>query len=246
MLFSSIVDYVKETIPESQVIFFYCKNGDHLKKTLDGVARSLIAQLLQLNPISLDFLYETAVSSGERHPSTFKTYQNILEHLLVAHDFLFIGIDGLDECEKEDRRLILSLLDKVLKVSSQHANVKMFLTSQKIKDMEDLLAPAIRFDIGRRHFTHDIHDYVSTRSLRLCQTFGLCPEKQKSIITDVSSRSDGNYEAYSYITRAILLKLSGMFLLARLIMDNLIDQESLEDLEEELDTDILPKGINEA
>lgn len=37
-----------------------------------------------------------------------------------------------------------------------------------------------------------------------------------------------------------------MFLLARLIMDNLMAQDNIEDLEEELSTDILPKGINEA
>ena len=37
-----------------------------------------------------------------------------------------------------------------------------------------------------------------------------------------------------------------MFLLARLIMDNLLNQDSIEDLEEELCSDILPNGIDEA
>lgn len=43
-----------------------------------------------------------------------------------------------------------------------------------------------------------------------------------------------------------MLILSGMFLLARLIIDNLISQINLEDLEHELRTDILPTGIKEA
>jgi hypothetical protein len=38
----------------------------------------------------------------------------------------------------------------------------------------------------------------------------------------------------------------GMFLLARLIMDNLLDQDSLDDLNEELKSEILPRGIDEA
>jgi hypothetical protein len=38
----------------------------------------------------------------------------------------------------------------------------------------------------------------------------------------------------------------GMFLLARLIMDNLLDQDSLDDLNEELKSEILPRGIGEA
>ena len=38
----------------------------------------------------------------------------------------------------------------------------------------------------------------------------------------------------------------GMFLLARLIMDNLLDQDTLNDLNEELRSEILPRGIDEA
>ena len=37
-----------------------------------------------------------------------------------------------------------------------------------------------------------------------------------------------------------------MFLLARLIMDNLVDQDCEEALEEELKNEILPRGIDEA
>jgi hypothetical protein len=37
-----------------------------------------------------------------------------------------------------------------------------------------------------------------------------------------------------------------MFLLARLIMDNLLDQDNVEDLEEEMESRILPNGIQEA
>lgn len=39
---------------------------------------------------------------------------------------------------------------------------------------------------------------------------------------------------------------AGMFLLARLIMDNLIDQDFPDELAEELRSEVLPKGIDEA
>lgn len=39
---------------------------------------------------------------------------------------------------------------------------------------------------------------------------------------------------------------AGMFLLARLIMDNLMDQDCREDLKEELSDRLLPNGIEEA
>lgn len=37
-----------------------------------------------------------------------------------------------------------------------------------------------------------------------------------------------------------------MFLLARLVMDNLMDQDCEESLEEELNNKVLPQGIDEA
>lgn len=42
------------------------------------------------------------------------------------------------------------------------------------------------------------------------------------------------------------MPLIGMFFLARLIMEKLIIQDTTEELEEELNSDILPNGIDEA
>lgn len=182
------------------MIFFYCKNLDPLRKTFDGIARSLIAQLLRLNPVSLDYLHDTAVDSGEQHPTTFKTYRGILEHITSAHDFLFIGIDGLDECEKDDRHLILSLLDHVLKASNPQANIKIFLASQKMSDLEksSLLKPALRFVIKPQHIKQDIENYVHTRTVQLCNKFDFDPDQQTSISADISSRSEGSYVLIDY------------------------------------------------
>lgn len=193
VLFSSIVDEIKATIPVSQVVYFYCKNRDPTKSSFHEVARSLIAQLLRLNPISLDYLYDLAVESGERHPSTFKTYQDILENISTTHNLLFIGIDGLDECEETERRSILSLMQHILKVSSHQANVKIFLTSQRVPDVELSLKSAIRFDIKHRHVKQDIQNYVHRRSSQLCKKFGYSLAKQKSLIKDISARPEGKH-----------------------------------------------------
>lgn len=195
VLFSSVIDFVKDTIPDSQVIYFYCKNGDPSKRTFDGVARSLIAQILQLNPVSLDFLHETAVKSGERHPSTFSMYRDILRPLLTSHNLLYLGIDGLDECEKEDRRWILMLLEEISKFEG---NIKLFITSQRIKDIEKSLETSLRFEIKSRHLRSDIQNYVNIRSVELCDRYGLGDEKRYSIIKDICSRSEGDWHPFLF------------------------------------------------
>lgn len=190
-LFSSFIDYIKKTYVDAPVVFFYCKDRDPLKKTLDGVARSLIQQLLQFNPVSLDFLYEVAVTSGEKHPSSFETYKNILKHIASTHDQLYIGIDGLDECEQEDQQLILLLLRHILDESTPNANIKIFLASRWMKEIEDSLRSVFRFKIRGQHIRQDIRDYVHIRTRCLGEKFGLNLERQKSISTEICHRSEG-------------------------------------------------------
>ena len=191
-LFSSIVDELRETMPESQVVFFYCRNRDPLKITFKAVARGLIAQLVKLNQVSLDYLYQTAVESGERSPSTFKTYLDILENISATHDLFFVGIDGLDECEQEDRRLILSMIEYLSKGTSPQADIKFFLTSQRVKDLDDSLRSVTRLDIKHHHVKQDIQNYVHTRSCQLFQKFPLRQEKQRAITMDICSRPKGS------------------------------------------------------
>lgn len=181
-----MVDEIKENVPESQVIYFYCKSRDPEKRMFHGVARSLIAQLLRLNPISLDYLYNTAVESAERHPTSIQTYKKILEKISTAHDLLFIGIDGLDECEEEDRRSVLMLLKHILNVSGSQGNVKIFLTSQKLNDLKQSLEFAIRLDIKSHHVTKDIQNYIDVRCAHLCEKFDYSSDQQKSLNEHIS------------------------------------------------------------
>ena len=155
----------------------------------------MIAQILQLNPVALDFLYDTAVKSGERHPSTFSMYQDILRTLLTSHDLLYLGIDGLDECEKEDRHNILMLLKEICKIE---ANIKLFITSQRFRDIERSLEATIQLEIKCRHLKNDIHNYVSIRSCQLCEKHELGDERRGIIVKDICNRSEGN-ETLSYV-----------------------------------------------
>lgn len=118
-----------------------------------------------------------------------------------------------------------------------------------MNDLENSLKAAVRFDIKSYHIKQDIESYVCRRAIQLGDKFELGHEKECSITAEVSNRSEGNhllFGRYSTLTDIVLLVLLGMFLLARLIMDNFMAQDNIEELEEELGTEILPKGINEA
>lgn len=103
-------------------------------------------------------------------------------------------MDGLDECDEADRRLVLSLMEHISRVSKVRANVKVFFASQRIKDVQESLKFAIRFDVKHHHVKHDIQNYVHTRSAQLCKKFGYGSEKQMSLVKEISSKPNGELE----------------------------------------------------
>ena len=165
-----------------------------LKRGHSTVVGSLIAQILQLNPLCLNYLYQMAIDSCMCCPTGIESYKSIFESILTTSNPLFIGIDGLDECEKDERHAILSLLEYIEQLCGPKANLKIFLTSQRLKDVKetDTWKNAIRIDLKRDHVKQDIQDYIYIRSLQLCARFGYSREKQKSIAKEVSDRPQGN------------------------------------------------------
>ncbi|KAF4626218.1 hypothetical protein G7Y89_g11943 [Cudoniella acicularis] len=228
VLFSSVVDKIKDCFRDAQVAYFYCKCSDDTRRTFDAISRSLIAQLLKQNPTCLEYLYEKMVASGERQPSTPKLCQEILEEICLNHDLLFICLDGLDECELHERNLILSLIGTITKTSKTEQSVRFFITSRKEKDVERSLSLAIRLDIKAQHVESDILSYIQSQASKLGQLFSFSAEKERAVMVEIASRPQG------------------MFLLARLIMDNLLAQENIEDLEDEIDSEVLPSRIEQA
>ena len=244
-LFNSIVDEIGEQAPTSDVVYFYCKESDPSRRSFNEIARSLIGQLLALNPVCLGYLYEKTLKSGERIPTSNHLCKNILQSLTANHEKLFIGIDGLDECGESERRHVLDLIHGILNSSSTKRNVRVFLTSRKEKDIGESIGSAILLEIKPHHLKQDIKYYVQVRVLELSKKFSLSMDEKESISKDVAKRSDGRWNMTT-----ILLTVDncypGMFLLARLIMDNLVDQDFADELAEELRSEVLPKGIDEA
>lgn len=244
-LFNSIVDEIGKRAPASHVVYFYCKESDPSRRSFNEIARSLIGQLLALNPACLDYLYERTLKSGERVPTSTYLCKDILKSLTANHENLFVGIDGLDECEELERRHVLDLISGILNSSSTQRNVRVFLTSRKEKDIGGSIGSAIRLEIKPHHLEQDIKYYVQVRVSELNKRFGLSMDKREHISRDVAKRSDGRWNMMM-MSLTVDNNSPGMFLLARLIMDNLIDQDFPDELAEELRSEVLPKGIDEA
>ncbi|KAA6406931.1 MAG: hypothetical protein FRX48_09229 [Lasallia pustulata] len=228
VLFSSIVDEIKSNSPKARVAFFYCKYNNVLRNSYQEIVKSVIAQLLYKNDDCLRYLYDKAVTSPERHPSTGSVLEDLIVTMAQLHRNLFLGIDGVDECEPSERRCILSLVHNLLKLSDTELDLKVFLASCTEKDIEESLQLSTHLALKPHHLDSDIRSYIDIRSIELGEAFSFNRKRVHEVACKVAGRP------------------KGMFLLARLIMDNLLEQETWEDVDEELGTEILPRRIDEA
>ena len=246
-IFSSIIEKIKSDISEAQVIYYYCSYNDPSKKSFSNITKCFLSQLLALNPTCSQYLYDNLIGIFNPHSSSTNTlWKSLLENLALHHEQLFIGIDGLDECEGSERKQLLSTIHGINNAAGHSKNVRIFLTSRKEKDIRDMLSSATTLDIRPHHIEKDIAYYVRGRVSELGKKFELSEEHQRSITVDIKSRPRGRSSKFDTNFKLIMACNVGMFLLARLIMDNLLDQDCHEDLIEELKQERLPNGIEQA
>ena len=191
-----MVDKIKAVFSDAQVVYFYCKCSDHRRRTFEAVARTLIVQILDLNSECLDYLYEKMIISSERHPNSPQLLQEILEELCANHDLLFVCIDGLDECDENERSLVMSLIGRITKVSKADQSVRFFVTGRRENDMEKSLSSAIRLKIKTHHVEKDILFYIKTQTAKLRERFAFPLWREEEFQEKLSSRPQGR-SAYS-------------------------------------------------
>ena len=115
----------------------------------------------------------------------------MFEKIALHHEHLFIGIDGLDECQELERRQTLLMIHSLLKGSKIENNIRIFLTSRKERDISNSLRFAIQLEIRPYHLEKDIKGYVTARALDLSKKFSITLERQGSIVADLTRRSQG-------------------------------------------------------
>lgn len=191
MIFSSVMDEISRTIPDAQLVYFYCKNDIPHRSHFSDVAKSLISQIIQLDPNCLDLVYESMLASSDRRAENPSKLLEILDQILTIHNSLYIGIDGLDECPEEERELISNFIAIGSRANDTQRNVRIFVTSRQEKDLEKSLKSAVKFTIEPQNLQNDITAYVTFQMARLSHIFNLSREREQPITKEICTRPKG-------------------------------------------------------
>ncbi|CAI6242163.1 unnamed protein product [Periconia digitata] len=225
ILASLVVEETKK-LPDVTVAFFYCRYEDLQRNTFVAVARGLLSQLLNQDEDLLPYLYEKATKSGQTSLSTDSLAKQLLETAIKNHRKLYVIIDGIDECEREQRKEIVSTLESFWESLpyTDADSLRCLFVSQDDSAARKDFARMVTLKITQSDTKQDISSYAHTWSQEIRAKFGL----------------DQNH--VQCIENMIAEKAEGMFLFARLMSHYLHDQGNVGELNRELSPATFPRG----
>lgn len=95
-------------------MYYYCDYADQRTLQTDRILGTLLKQLLAEDHIPQDIEPQIlrAYADGQRTPGTHEI-EDLICSLMQLHPLAYIVLDGLDECEKQPKLDILSLLKRL-------------------------------------------------------------------------------------------------------------------------------------
>lgn len=230
--------------------YFYCKDNGEEKKDCISIYRGLLSQLLNKCHDLVPHCYEKSLGSGEIRLTSLSLAQNLLALFCEKIPRQCIIIDGIDECDQAQRKLLFEFwLDLVRKIEDRDpGKIRIAFISQLFPDIEKALQEFTVLKLTSKHNQEDIEKFTESWCVKIQEKHdprGEQMDKFQFIKEATCIRAEGN----NLSTREFSITLTqqiGMFLFAKLVLENLYAQERQEDLFNEIQSYNFPEGIEDA
>jgi hypothetical protein len=215
---------------ETSLAFFYCRDQDGQRNKFASVAKATLAQLLCQNPDILPYLYEECLKSGKVTLASSNDCVKVLGTVLQAVPQTFLIIDGIDECEPKERKAILNFFTSTITSNDiSRGKLRGLFISQELGDIKTALHMATSVSLTKDRSELDIRNFAANWAKKIQERFKPMPDP-----------------ARGHIVKLVSEGADGMFLFARLVLENLYYQKNLENVYRELHPDTFPKGFGQA
>ncbi|CAI6333480.1 unnamed protein product [Periconia digitata] len=219
--------------------YFYCHHEDQSANTAVGVLRGLVDQLLDEYPSLLPQCYTRQTTSGEPSLRSLPLAKKLMEDFCATVPKMFLIIDGIDECEQMERKQLLEFLMgivsqadndepgklRVLFVSQEYADIKRVLHSSSATRV----VPKSVSLLQQKDNEGDIQTYVKGWVDRIA-----------------NQHAPFEAELVDYLRNLTISRAKGMFLYAKLVMENLYHQPTRGDLMNAIKHENFPDGLKGA
>ncbi|KAF8852553.1 hypothetical protein BDZ45DRAFT_807386 [Acephala macrosclerotiorum] len=219
---------IVHSVDNLSLAFFYCRDKDEERNTFASVAKAMLVQLLRQNPTILPFLYDECLKMAKPTLSTSEDCIKLLSTVFQIAPQILIILDGIDECVQKERSKMLKFFTSNTINAGHPGKVRCLFISQELSDIKGALHPAHTIRLAKEDSERDIRNFTVEWALEIQQHFKL-PDWDKERIIEL-----------------VCVGAEGMFLYARLVLQNLRDQESLDYVYKELHHDTFPGGFEQA
>ncbi|KAI8711491.1 hypothetical protein NCS52_01412800 [Fusarium sp. LHS14.1] len=237
-LTSRVVNYLqsRKDMLKGPILYFYFKSRQEDKRSMGGMLRALLKQLIHQEDSAADYVRERWSSASESDLMSIPVLKELVQDCLATQQGGTIVLDGLDECQDErstcqEPRMIIDWVHQNL-ISEARLHdypIRILVSSQHVDFLEKELTehPSIRLDQDAGHL-HNLRAYAKSKASEIQGRFFLTDSKRDSI------------------TEKVFASSNGFFLYARVVLHNLMEQGSESEVDEELDTHNFPENLEAA
>jgi hypothetical protein len=197
VLASRVVEEAKKLETASTVLFFYFKQEDSDRNNFLSMARTLLMQMLEQNPHTLDYFYSKCCNSV----GTFLASRAIVEELLAVAlrncESAYIVLDGLDECSsRKERGEIVKWFREMIDSLplDERDRLRCLFVSQNDsarKDYRDFSSITVDADNNE----NDIEAFSKVQSERLMAKLGISEHKANELAANVTASAEGKSDS---------------------------------------------------
>jgi hypothetical protein len=150
ILTSFIIETCKQTTVSTA--YFYCSEVDEKRNDSTAVFTGLLTQLIpqsrgieECNSL-IPYCYHRSLTEISPSP---KTAEDLLIYFCNTFSSLFLIVDGLDECDQDKRKQIITALVKVVTMCDKQTpgKVRVLLVSRYLQDIRTGLETATCLDL---------------------------------------------------------------------------------------------------
>jgi hypothetical protein len=190
---ASLVVEEARKVPQSNVVFFYCKYRDPRRNTFLAIAKGILAQMVAQNKDLLPELYEKVSMTGGTSLSTPDLAKDLLEMALRNRKRVYVVLDGLDECEREDRKEITIWFRRLVESlpAAEEDDIRCLFTSQDDGIARKDFASLPAYKITKLDNQRDIEAFCMAWARRIQEQFDLKDEKRTYISNTIAKRAEG-------------------------------------------------------
>ncbi|KAI9871159.1 MAG: hypothetical protein M1830_003253, partial [Pleopsidium flavum] len=213
------------TTQELAIAYYYCDFSDPKSLDARNILGTIIRQLLNkiIIPLDLKQQLDQLYRPGIRAAANDELLA-ILVAVVKHFSKVYIFVDGLDECRKEERFSVLSMINQL--TQSECTAVKILITSQEVADVSTSLKGHPRLQISVDKNSSDIASFIEETIKANIKSGALVVHDPSLELNIISALVDG---------------AQGMFLWVSFQIADLCDATSEFEIRETLQN--LPKGM---